>query len=154
MTRLRIAAALPLAALAIAGCGGDDKPTREEFAESANKICQDLEKETTELQKTNPESPEQFVDLAEKVRSATQETVDEVGDLETPEGDAGEKAQEWKDALKDEAENELLPALDEFKSAAESGDRQQIAEAAQKLQQVEADRSEKLAEEIGADDCA
>ena len=64
MIRLRLLFAIPLAALAFAGCGGDDAPSKEDFAADAEKICADLEKQGDELSKAEPDSVEEVSTFA------------------------------------------------------------------------------------------
>jgi hypothetical protein len=153
MTRFRIAAAVPLVALAVAGCGGDDKPSREEFARNADQVCRDLERQSEELSRNEPESVRQVVDFAKRARSTAEDAVRRVRELEVPEGEDGEKAREWQAAVTAEAENELIPALDELQKAAEANDEQALLAAVQKIQDVEATRSERLARELGMQEC-
>ncbi|MDQ3741582.1 MAG: hypothetical protein M3320_09740 [Actinomycetota bacterium] len=151
MTRIRIALAVPLAALAFAGCGGDDAPSKEEFAEAADKVCADLEKQTQNLGR--PENVEEIQTFAQELRKTAEDAVSKVEDLEVPEGDDGEKAEQWKNAVKDEAENQLLPAVEELEKAAEANDEKAIVEAAQKIDQLEATESDRLAKELGLKEC-
>ena len=62
MTRLRLLFAIPLAAIAFAGCGGDDAPSKEDFAADAEKICADLEKQ-------GYDTKEKFRDLQKRLRA-------------------------------------------------------------------------------------
>ncbi|HEV2815072.1 MAG TPA: hypothetical protein VGW10_17585 [Solirubrobacteraceae bacterium] len=154
MIRLRLAAAVPLAALAIAGCGGDDKPSKEEFATNAEKVCADLEKQSQELSQNEPENVQEIVDFTKKARTTAEDAVKRIRELELPEGADGDKAKQWQDAVTKEAEGQLIPALDKLEQAAEANDEKAIVEAAQEIQQIEATESDKLAKDIGAEGCA
>ena len=153
MIRLRIAAAVPLAALAIAGCGGDDKPSKEEFVAEADKVCADLEKQSEELQQSEPDNVQEIVDFTKKARTTAQDAVKRIRALEVPEGADGDKAKEWQAAVTAEAENQLIPALDDLQKAAEANDEKALVEAAQNIEQLEATRSDKLANELGMKNC-
>jgi cytochrome c556 len=142
------------AVLALAGCGGSDKPSKDEFAKSAEKVCADLEKQSQELSQSEPDNAQEIVDFTKKARSTAQDAVKKIRALETPEGSDGDKAKEWQAAVTAEAENQLIPALDKLEQAAQSGDEQAIVKAAQDIQGIEATRSDKLAREIGAEGCA
>ena len=151
MNRIRIAAAVPLAALALAGCGGGDGPSKEDFVADADKICKDLEQQTQNLER--PENVEEIKTFAQDLRKTAEEAVSKVEDLETPSGEDGEKAEQWKEAVKKEAEDQLLPVVDELEKAAEANDEKAIVEAAQKIDQLEATESDRLAKDLGMKEC-
>ena len=153
MTRLRLAAAVPLAVLALAGCGGDDAPSKDDFVKAADDVCKDLEKQSQELQQSEPDNVQEIVEFARKARETTQQAVRDVRELEVPEGADGDKAKEWQAAVTAEAENQLLPALDDLEKAAEANDERALVAAAQKIDQLEATRSDKLAGELGMKEC-
>ena len=142
--------------IALTGCGGDDEdaPSRDEFAASAEKVCADLDRQSRELSRSRPESNTEIVAFARDARRAAQDAVRRVAALEVPEGEDGEKARRWQDAVEQEAEEQLIPALDRLETAAEEGDEQEILSAALEIQGLEAQRSDQLAREIGAEGCA
>ena len=142
-----------LGTLALAGCGGDDKPSKEEFATSAEKVCAD-QKQSDKLSQSSPESTQEIVKFTQEARKTAEVAVKQIGALEVPDGEDGDKAQAWKDAVEREANDELIPALEELEKAAQGKDQQAILAAAQKLQGLEASESDKLAKDIGADGCA
>ena len=154
MTRLRLLFAIPLAALAFAGCGGDDAPSKEDFAADAEKICADLEKQGDELSKAEPDSVEEVSKFATDAKKTAEDAVKRIQDLEVPDGADGDKAKEWQDAVASEAEEQLIPALDELKKAADENDEQALVAAAQKIEGLESGKSDALAKEIGAEGCA
>ena len=153
MIRLRNAAAVPLAALVLAGCGGDDAPSKEDFVAEADKVCADLDKQSQELQQSEPDNVQEIVEFTKKARSTTQDAVKRIRELEVPEGADGDKAKEWQAAVTTEAENQLIPALDELQEAAEANDEKALVAAAQRIEQLEATRSDKLADELGMKEC-
>ena len=154
MTRLRPLFAIPLAALAVAGCGGDDKPSKEDFAQNAEKVCADLEKQSNELSTAEPDSVEEVATFATKAKSTAEKAVERIRGLEVPDGEDGEKAKQWQDAVTEEAEGQLIPALDELKAAADANDEQKLVAAAQRIEGLESTKSDALAKEIGAEGCA
>ena len=155
MPSLRIAAAVPLAVLAFAACGGEDGPSREEFAAEAEKICADLERQGDRLSQSEPDNIGEIATFAQEARGAAEDAVNRIGELEVPGGDEGETAQQWKDAVENEANDQLIPALDSLEKAAKDNDPQALQEAAQQLQQLdESSESDRLAREIGAEGCA
>jgi hypothetical protein len=144
---------LSLLAFAIASCGGDDAPSREEFAERANEICRDTE-QALENVGENAESPQDIADAVDRVIEESRNAVDELADLERPEGDAGEAADTFVNATRTEIEDEGIPALEDLRDALADGDQQAAQEAAQRLQGIESDASNKAAKELGANECA
>ena len=154
MTKLSRPALAAAAALAFAGCGGEDKPTREEFATNAEKVCADLKKQSERLSTSAPESIEEIQKFAQDAKKTSEGAVKQVQELELPDGDAGEKAKAWQDAVTREAEDQLIPALDELDKAAGANDRQALVAAVRKLQGLESTESDRLARDIGAEGCA
>jgi hypothetical protein len=144
---------LTLLAFALASCGGDDAPSREEFAERASEICRDTE-QALENVGENAESPEDIADAVDQVIEESRNAVDELADLERPEGDAGETAETFVNATRTEIEEKGIPALEDLRDALADGDQQAAQEAAQRLQGIESDESNKAARELGADECA
>jgi translation initiation factor 2B subunit (eIF-2B alpha/beta/delta family) len=152
MTRLA-AILLSLLAFALASCGGDDAPSREDFAERANEICRETE-EALENVGQDAESPQDVADAVDQVIKESRSAVDQLADLERPEGEAGEAAETFVNATRTEIEDEGIPALEDLRDALANGDQQAAQEAAQRLQGIESDESNKAARELGADECA
>ncbi len=142
-----------LATAGLAGCGGDDKPSNAEFIKSADKVCSDLDARTEKLTQSEPDNAQEIAQLARDLKKTAEGAVKDVRALEVPEGADGEKAKEWQAAVTAEAENQLIPAVDELEKAAEANDPKAIVAAAQKMQELEATRSDKLAKEIGLKEC-
>ena len=139
----------------LAGCGGgEEKPTKEEFARSADAICAELDRQSEELAGADADSPEEFVSFARRARDAAREAVRRVGELEVPEGADGEVAQAWQDAVRTQAEEEVIPAFDKLEKAAQANDEQALVAAAQELQDVDSSRADRLATDLGARRCA
>ena len=94
MTRYSPLAVL-LVSLGLAACGGDDDsgsaPTKAQFANNAEKICQDTEKEIENIG-NGAESPDDVAAAIDKVIDETQKAADDLVALERPEGQNGEKA--------------------------------------------------------------
>ncbi len=154
MIRLRNAVVVPLASVALlAGCGGDDKPSKADFVADADKVCQNLKDQTEKIQQSQPDNAQEIAQLARDLKKTAQSAVSQVEKIEVPGGDTGKTAQEWKDAVKSEAEDQLIPAVEELESAAEKNDPKAIVAAAQKLQGLESDKSDKLAKDLGLKKC-
>ena len=153
MIRLRRAATVPLVALLITGCGGDDAPTKDEFVKAADEVCRDLDRQGDELQRSDPDNTQEVVEFAQRARKIAEDGVKRVRDLEVPEGSDGDKAKEWQDAVTAETEDQLLPAIEELEAAAKANDRQALLAAVQKIEALEATRSDRLADELGMKEC-
>ena len=152
MIRLRTAAAVPLAALALAGCGGDDAPSKEDFAQEAEKICRDAESKIENL-----DEPKDFAGIEKYAADLDQAVADankKLGELEVPEGEDGEKAEQFQEAFASDYENQVKPKVEELRQAAESKDEQAVLRAAQSAQEIETPRTDRLAKDVGADGCA
>ena len=144
----------PLAAsLALAACGGGDAPSKEEFARDADTICSDLEKAGDRLSQQSPDSAKELVGFVDDAKKEIDEAVGRLEDLEVPDGDDGEKAQEFKDEVNKNADT-IGSALDDMKAAAEKNDVQGIQAAAKKAEDVDEEKADQLARDIGADKCA
>ena len=148
----RLSLLVVLSSLALAACGGDDKPSQKEFAADANKICVDLEKAGQSLEE--PESVAEIEKFAGDAEKKIDETVKRLDELETPDGDDGEKAQQFIDAIKKDTDEKIKPALSQLREAAQAKDEKAIVAAAEGIQKVKTDSADKLAKEIGANECA
>jgi hypothetical protein len=143
---------LTLLAFAVASCGGDDAPTREEFAENANEICRNAEQALDDIGQ-DAESPQDVADAVDQVIEESRNAVEELADLERPEGDAGEAAERFVNATRREIEEQGIPVLQDLRDALADGDQQAAQEAAQELQAIESEESNKAADELGANEC-
>ena len=88
----------------------------------------------------NAESPEDIAQAVDRVIEQTRKSVDELADLEQPEGDAGETAEEFVNATREEIQGEGIPALEDLRAALESGDEEAAQEAAARLQEIDTER--------------
>jgi hypothetical protein len=157
MTRLALLL-LSLLAFAGASCGddddgGDNPPSRAEFAERANEICRQADRSLEDVGE-NAETPQDIVDAVDRVIAETRDAVDQLADLERPEGRAGERADEFVEATRREIEEEGIPALEELREALENEDQQAVEQAAARLQEIDAGDSNRAARALGADECA
>jgi hypothetical protein len=140
--------------LGLGACGGgSDAPSRQEFAQDAERICKETEK-ALEGFGENVNSAEDAANAIDKVIERARKAADELADLERPEGESGETATKFAEGFKSELEDKLVPALEELKSALQSKDPQKLREAASKLQSLEATESDRYARELGIRACA
>jgi hypothetical protein len=130
--------------LAAAGCGGNDRLTREELVEEADATCADFDQRIEEIDE--PESPEDIERYVQEIRPIVEEGTDELDALQPPEeleDDYDQWIQETRSAI---------DMFDELEEAAASGDEQRIQEVLQGAGEggEEADR---LAQELGFQEC-
>jgi hypothetical protein len=114
---------LLLAAVALAGCGGDgERLTREEYVEQATAICARVEERVEAL--GEPQSPAEVETLGRELRDALGDGLDELRELEPPE----ELAEPFERYL--EAGDDVVEQLDRLTAAAADGDRAGVERAA------------------------
>jgi hypothetical protein len=143
-----------LLACGLAACGGgDDAPTREEFADRANEICRDADRALENVAE-EAESPEDLAGAVDRVIEESRNALDELSDLERPEGEDGETAEQFVEATRTEIEDKGIPALEDLRDAIKSEDQQAMQEAAQRLQGVSTEESKRAADKLGATECA
>jgi translation initiation factor 2B subunit (eIF-2B alpha/beta/delta family) len=151
MTRLA-PTLLVLLAFVMASCGGDDAPTREEYAESASEICREAEQSLDEVTQ-DAETPQEVADAVDQVSEESRHAVEELADLERPEGEAGEAADRFVNATRTEIQEKGIPVLEDLRDALADGDEQAAQDAAQRLQEIDSDASNRAARELGAEGC-
>jgi len=151
------AVALLVAALGLAACGDDDgggDVSKQDFAKQANKVCNDVERELDSLSSANVESADDVAKLIDDVIAKSRQAVDRLKGLDIPEGDAGENAEDFVSTLEVELDDQAIPALEDLKDAVKEGDQAAAAKAGQQLQKLGETKSDRLAKEAGASDCA
>jgi hypothetical protein len=145
--------AVLLVSLGLLACGGDDAPSKQEFANDADQICRETEKEIEKIGQS-AESPEALADVLDEVIDKSREAADDLVALERPEGADGDTAEKFVEGFQSELEETLIPALEDLREAVKAKDEQAVQEAAQQLQQLEASESDRYARELGASACA
>jgi hypothetical protein len=133
--------------------GGSDAPSRQEFAQDAERVCKQTER-ALEGFGENVEGPEEAADAIDKVIERARKAADELADLDRPEGETGETATKFAEGFKKELEEKLIPALEELKRALQSKDPQKLQEAVSKLQSLESTESDRYARQLGIRACA
>jgi hypothetical protein len=148
--------AIVLVGLGLAACGGDDDsasaPTKAQFANRAEKICRDTEKELENIG-NGSESPAEIADAIDEVIKKSREGADELVALERPEGDAGQTAEDFSEGFRTELNEDIVPVLKELQGALRKKDVAGVQAAAKKLQGLETSKSDKAARELGATAC-
>src|SRR5919112_4074185 len=146
--------ALVLAAFGLAACGGGggDAPSKAEFAADANEICAEAEQSLKDLTKST--TPDELAKALDKGIDETQKSVDKLKDLERPDGQAGEAAEKFVNALETQIQDKGVPVLEDLRDAIKDNDQQAAQDAYQRLQKIETADANKLARQIGAKGCA
>ena len=136
-------------AFALAGCGGEDRLSKEEFVQKADATCKKYEKrlEPLERQLTQAQSIEEAGKIVDRAIPVVREGVRELRELEPPEDLEG-KVDRWLDLNEENTET-----LEKLRDAAKQGDEKKIAELAQEADENEK-RGDRIAAEIGLEDCA
>jgi hypothetical protein len=130
--------------LAAAGCGGDDRLTREELIEEADATCAEFDQQIEDV--PEPESLDDIERYVQEIRPIVEEGTDELDALEPPE-DLADEYDEWIEATRSGVER-----FDELEEAAASGDEQRIQEVFEDVGTGGED-ADRLAEEIGFQEC-
>jgi hypothetical protein len=147
---MRRLALLPLVALSLLpACNGDDAPSRQEFADEADKICRQAQREIQDIGQ-GARSREELAGIVDRVIDRVRQSVDDLEDLERPDGEAGELAERFVNAIERDLVDRGIPALEEFRDAT---DRQAAQRALEKLQAIDESNTDELAREVGAPDC-
>jgi hypothetical protein len=144
---------LSLLALTVASCDGDDAPSQRDFAEQANEICRSA-KQALKSVGEGAQSPEEIVKAIDRVIEESRDTVDDLADLERPEGAAGQRAERFVDATRREIEGEGIAALEELREAVESRDQEAAQQVAERLREIDTGASNEAARKVGANACA
>jgi hypothetical protein len=153
MTRLALILTC-LLAVGVVACGDDDDaPTREEFADRANEICRAAERAAENLGE-GAESPQEIANAVDSVIEESRDALNQLEDLDRPEGDAGETAEQFLDATRTEIADEGIPALEDLRDAVEQNDTQAVQEAAQRIEAIDSEASDRAARKLGANACA
>jgi hypothetical protein len=153
MTRLAGLATL-LLALAVSACGGgDDAPTKAEFAKAAEKVCAKAEKAVNGIGE-GASTPAEKAAAVDKLIAATQNSVDEMKALDRPDGTAGEAAEKFIDSLASDIEDKGIPALEKLRDGIEQRDAAAVQKAGEELGAIDSANTDRLARAAGAKSCA
>jgi hypothetical protein len=152
---VRLPAAILAALLALAAgqaaCGGTSK---EDFAKEANEICRDIEERFQQIGRQAPDTPAEAQRQIVRVEGAARDAISRLKDVDRPGGDAGETAEDLVNTLERQVNEELIPAMQDMREAIRDRDRRALQAALRRLRSVDESRTNELAREIGADDCA
>jgi hypothetical protein len=127
-----------------AGCGGNDRLTRDEYVAAADAICRDAEQRNMNL--GEPGSLEEMVEFLEKSKALSEEEFAKLEALVPPEADEAQVQRAR------ELNRLLIDMMGDLKSALEADERdrsQEILDEANRLT-LEADA---IAADLGLQDC-
>ena len=148
---LAVPSVTAVAAVAVA-CGGGGETSPEEFREQANKICVESERAVEGL--GEPSSPEQAGEVLGKADETLQTARERLEDLDTPDGQEGERAERYVELFGQQTE-QASDALDDLREGIESEDPKQLQQAGEQLQKLEANEEiDRLARELKLNECA
>jgi hypothetical protein len=149
--RRRPLLALLLLTLLAAGCGGVSK---EDYAEDLDAVCADIEQKTQEIGEAEVNNPGDLTAQLDDIRAAIRDGIERMKDIERPDGEDGETAKQYVTKLEETLNGQVLPALDDLDAAVRAKDQAKIREAATRLQAIDEEETDQLAEDLGAGDCA
>ncbi len=153
MNRSRALACLALlCAAVVAGCGG---PSKEEYAEQANGICSQIQKDLQAVsQGGQTNDPKEINQRTDQAVDAFSTGVNKIKGLDKPSGDAGEQAEQFEQAFEKFLEEDYQPGVEKLQKAVTSRDREQIRTAALELRNINTQDVNRLAGDLGVTECA
>jgi hypothetical protein len=143
--RLALATTLAVATAIVAGCGGEDRLSTEEFQQRANAVCAKYNDKIAAL--GNPSSPEEIPEFVKKGIPLIEQGLAELRSLNPP-----EEFESDYDRMLDETAK-AIPAARQLADAAEKRDAAAVQEALQAGQRAGA-ASDEIATKLGLDQCA
>lgn len=154
MTRPKIVTALLVApALAMSACGGGGV-SKEDYANDLDEVCSQIEDKTEEIGRAQVDNPSELSAQLNDIRDAIRNGIDRMKDIERPDGEDGDKAEEYVTKLDETLNEQVLPALGDLEEAVRAKDQVKIRAATTRLQAIDEGETEKLARDLGADECA
>ena len=151
----RAAGLLVAAALVavLAGCGGSSAPTKATYGKNVDKLCSTLDDRVSAIQKQTPKTTDDLVKFADDLEKVIEDGVNQLDDVERPDGDDGKKAEAWIKELRRQKDDAIKPALEELKQAAQKKDTVAIQRAVERIQRVDEKKVNQLARDAGARSC-
>jgi len=140
-------------AAVVGGCGGSSAPSKATYGKNVDKLCSTLDDRVSAIQKQAPTTTDELVQFADDLEKVIDDGVNQLDDVERPDGDDGKKAEAWIKELTKQKDEAIKPALEELKTAAQKKDTAAIQRAVQRIQQVDEKKVNQLAREAGARSC-
>jgi hypothetical protein len=138
------------AAVLLAACGG---ASQEDFAEQANAICRDVERDIDRLNQGRITSLDEAQRRVDALNRKLGEVTTRLGDVERPGGDEGERAGRFvseftrSSAAARQALSGLIPAL-------RARDQRRLTQLTGQLRRLDDPRLTRLARDAGLRECA
>ena len=130
--------------LVLAGCGGDDGPSREDYIADADALCERLNERVEDVNQTEPTNLAQLRQFLDEGLEVTREGIEELEELEPPE------------EIENDVDDFLDSARDQERVLEDARDAPSFEEGAQILREelppVVQDRRD-AADEIGFEEC-
>jgi hypothetical protein len=151
----RVAGVLIVVALAAiaSGCGGSSAPSRATYGKEVDKLCTTLDDRVSVIQKKAPQTTDELVAFADNLQKVLDDGVRQLSEVERPDGSDGDKADAWIKELTREKDQAIKPALADLKKAAQTKDTAAMQRAVKRIQQVDEEKVDQLAQDAGARSC-
>jgi hypothetical protein len=153
----------PIVALGLLGCGGgDDGPTKDDFISKADEICKDVRAEGEAIDKSDPKTPQELVQYADRADKFIAGGLERIKDIELPKDSADrEGAQAYVDQLEKSGNGveQLKTDAGELQQAVEANDKAQVQSVGEQLKQTAQEvkdagnEADKLATDYGMKEC-
>jgi hypothetical protein len=130
--------------IAVAGCGGDDSRSREEFISEAGAICEEYDQRVDQVEE--PESVDEMERYVNEVRPVVEDGFNQLEELQPPE----ELEERWDELMA--SKGETLEVLDDLDEAAAKGDLDRMREIIEEASRRE-EESDRIARAIGLQEC-
>ena len=145
---MRLPVALIAAMLLVAGCGGEDRLSTEDYRAELKKICEESDRQTEQVAEPTRATPEAIADYLRRLRDVNASTIDKVEGLEPPE-DLEDAHNDALDANK--AGREKVDAV--IKELEEGGDPTQVLNDARKELEEASSKAREAAGKVGVPEC-
>jgi hypothetical protein len=143
----RVAVTLALA-VALAGCGGDDKLSPEDYRGELRKLCQEAERKTNEVREPTRATREAIADYLTRLRDINAETIERVQELEPP--DDLKAAHDKALKANREGRAKVDAVIEELE---EGGDPTQVLTEARSDLEASSRAAQEAAREVGVPEC-
>lgn len=148
--RITLATAASVAALAFAGCGGDDESNQalsySEFGAAADEVCLQVSEDIDPIQERLTGDPKKDAPVFDELIPELEAGSDRLAELDPP-----EELQATFDDYVENVEQQEAGAVD-AQQAAEAGDREEYVRILETVQQLSSE-SDVLASKLGAAGC-
>jgi hypothetical protein len=128
----------------LAGCGGDDRLSSEEFVSEAEALCEEFDQRVNEVDE--PQDADDVERYVNQVRPVVEEGLNDLRALQPPE----EFEEQWDELMA--ANDAGLEALDDLAQAGANGDEARVQEIIEDASRRDGE-SDRIAQELGLQKC-